>query len=135
MTQEPRQGGFSKGGFCRVQCHAEENKKIPKDIGPSSTCGTSSTTAKRGVHFCKNPLAKFHDTFGREKRRKFHSARLQGSCSDIIGTKIDMQCFSLQVSFPTVHTCNYGKQSTVCKLGALWRQVDLQGFLFNLKVF
>ena len=28
-------GGFSKGGFCRVQCHAQE--KISNDIGPSST--------------------------------------------------------------------------------------------------
>ena len=49
------EGGFSKGGFCRVQCHDQGDKK-PNDIGPSSTCGTQSATAKRGVHFAKPPL-------------------------------------------------------------------------------
>ena len=44
--QEPRKEGFSKGGFCRAECHAPGSKKIPKDIGPSSTFGTQSGTAK-----------------------------------------------------------------------------------------
>ena len=52
-NQEPRKGGFSKGGFCRVQCHAHGNKKIAGGIGPSSTFGTQSATAKRGINFCK----------------------------------------------------------------------------------
>ena len=59
QNQEPRKGGFSKGGFCRIQCHAQGNKRIPKDIGgPSSTFGTQSATAKRGVHSYKNPPSK-----------------------------------------------------------------------------
>ena len=33
----------------------------------------------------------FHDTFGRVKRRKIHSALLQSSCSDLLGT---MRCTS-----------------------------------------
>ena len=57
-NQEPRKGGFSKGGFCRVQCHAQGDKNYPGGIGPSSTVGTQSATAKSGVHFCKNPLLK-----------------------------------------------------------------------------
>ena len=32
--------------------------KIVKDIGPSTTCGTRSTTAKRRIHSYKNPLLK-----------------------------------------------------------------------------
>ena len=33
--QEPRKGGFSKGVFCRVQCHAQGNKKYPRILGPA----------------------------------------------------------------------------------------------------
>ena len=52
--QKPREGGFSKGGLCTIQFHGQETK-IPKNIGPSSTFGTQSAAAKRGVHFCKPP--------------------------------------------------------------------------------
>ena len=31
---------------------------MPKDIGPSSTFGTQSSTAKRGIRICRNPLLK-----------------------------------------------------------------------------
>ena len=58
FKHKPRKGGFSKGGFCKVQCHAHGNKKMPKDIGPSSTFGTQSVTAKRGIPLCRNPLLK-----------------------------------------------------------------------------
>ena len=51
-------GGFRKGGFCRIQCYAQEKQKLPKDIGSFSALGTQSTTAKRGIHSCKNPLQK-----------------------------------------------------------------------------
>ena len=30
-----RKGGFGKGGFCGVECHAQGNKKYPRTIGPS----------------------------------------------------------------------------------------------------
>ena len=50
--QEPRKGGFSKGGFCRVQCHAQGSKKYPSILGPA----VHLALAKTGVHFCKNPL-------------------------------------------------------------------------------
>ena len=32
-SQEPGKGGFSKGGFCRVQCHAEGSQKYPRMLG------------------------------------------------------------------------------------------------------
>ena len=51
--QEPRKGGFSKGGG-----GSAESRVTPKDIGHSSTFGIQSTTAKRGVHFCKKPPSK-----------------------------------------------------------------------------
>ena len=45
------------GVFCRVQCHAHQgHQKIAGSIGPGSTFGTPSARAKRGAHFCKNPL-------------------------------------------------------------------------------
>ena len=56
--QEPRQGAFSRAGCCRVQCHAQGNRKMIKDIGPSSTFGTQSATAMRGVHFLHKPPSK-----------------------------------------------------------------------------
>ena len=62
LFQELRKGDFSKGGFCRVQCHAEGNKKYSRDIGPSSTFGIQSATATRECIFLftktpfKNPL-------------------------------------------------------------------------------
>ena len=34
-TQKPRQWGFSKGGFCRVHCHGQGNKKYPRILGPA----------------------------------------------------------------------------------------------------
>ena len=36
LAQEPRKGGFSKGGFCRVQCHDGGNKnKNPRILAPA----------------------------------------------------------------------------------------------------
>ena len=54
---ESRKGGFSTGGLCRV-CVTPKETKNTKDIRPSSTFGTQSATAKKGVHFGKNPLLK-----------------------------------------------------------------------------
>ena len=31
-NQEPRKTGFSKGGFCRVQCRGQGNRKYPRDF-------------------------------------------------------------------------------------------------------
>ena len=33
--QEQRQGGLSKGGFCRVQCHGQGNQKYPRILAPA----------------------------------------------------------------------------------------------------
>ena len=35
FCQEPRKGGFSKGGFCRVQCHGQRDKKYPRILAPA----------------------------------------------------------------------------------------------------
>ena len=35
ICQEPRKGGFSKGGFCRVQCHGQGNKEYPRILAPA----------------------------------------------------------------------------------------------------
>ena len=34
-SQEPRKGGFSKGGFCRVERDAQGNNKYPRILGPA----------------------------------------------------------------------------------------------------
>ena len=57
LFQEPRKGGFSKGGFCRVQCHAQGNKKYARILGPA-VCLALRATAKKGVYFCKPPSEK-----------------------------------------------------------------------------
>ena len=35
VDQEPRKGGFGKGGFCRVQCHGQGKKKFPRILAPT----------------------------------------------------------------------------------------------------
>ena len=55
--QEPRKGGFSRGGFCTIQC-TPKKLRMPQNIGHSSTFGTQSATAKRGVDVYENPLLK-----------------------------------------------------------------------------
>ena len=50
---EPRKGGFSKGGFCRVQGHAQGNKKYPKVLGAAVHL---ALTASRPREASKKPL-------------------------------------------------------------------------------
>ena len=50
-------GVLAKGVSVEFSVAVKETK-LPKDIGPSSTFGTQSATAKRGVHFAQNPLKK-----------------------------------------------------------------------------
>ena len=42
-NQEPRKGGFSKGDFCRVECHAQGNKKYPRILGPAVHLALTAT--------------------------------------------------------------------------------------------
>ena len=58
QVRRQEKGHFSKGGFCRIQCHSQSKQKIPKGIGPSSTFGTQSATVERGGHVCNNRLSK-----------------------------------------------------------------------------
>ena len=51
-------GGFQQRGFLQSSSVTPQETKIPKEIGPSSTFGTQSATAKEGTHFCKKPLLK-----------------------------------------------------------------------------
>ena len=62
-TQEPRKGGFGKGGFCRVECHAQGNKKYPRILGSAAHLAVAlRAPLPRGVHFCKRE--KPSNTFG-----------------------------------------------------------------------
>ena len=49
---------LAKGGFWRIQSLTQGNKKYPWMLGPAVQFSTQSTTAKRGLRFCKNPLLK-----------------------------------------------------------------------------
>ena len=60
-------GVLAKGVFCRVQCHAQGNRKFVKDIGPCSAFRTQSAAGKGGVTFLQkknseNPLFFVPDT-------------------------------------------------------------------------
>ena len=56
----PQQKRFiwHKRGFLQGPASRRKKQQIPKDIGPGSTFATQSSTAKRGVHSCENPLLK-----------------------------------------------------------------------------
>ena len=46
-----KRGVLAKGASVESSVSRSRKRKIPKDIGPSSTFGTQSATAKRGAHF------------------------------------------------------------------------------------
>ena len=54
---EPRKGGFSKGGFCRVQCHGQRSKKYPKILAPAVHLA-SRAPQPREAYILQNPLLK-----------------------------------------------------------------------------
>ena len=56
LSQEPRKGGFSKGGFCRVQCHAQGNKKYPGALGPAVLLAPQRHSQERRAFLQKNPF-------------------------------------------------------------------------------
>ena len=55
--QEPRKGGFSQRGFCRVQCHDQENKKHPRILAQQYIWHLERHGQERHT-FCKTPLQK-----------------------------------------------------------------------------
>ena len=59
---QPYSGAKEKGvlakGVSVESCVTAKERKILKDNGRSSTFGTQSATAKRGVHFVKAPFQK-----------------------------------------------------------------------------
>ena len=55
QNQEPRKKGFERRGFLQNPVSRPRKQNMSK-VGPSSTFGTQSATATRGVHFCRSPL-------------------------------------------------------------------------------
>ena len=55
--QEPRKGGFSKGGFCRVQCHGQGNKKYPRTLAPAGHLALRAPQP-REAYVLQKPLKK-----------------------------------------------------------------------------
>ena len=55
ILHEPRKGGFSKGGFCRTQCHTPGNKKYPRILGPAVHLALKIGTAKEAYLLQKPP--------------------------------------------------------------------------------
>ena len=51
-----KKGGFSKGGFCRVQCHAQGNKKYPGALGPAVHLPLRAPQPREAYIFAKPPL-------------------------------------------------------------------------------
>ena len=65
IYQEPREGHFSKGGFCKFQCHVQESRKIPKDIvlGPAVHLALSMPQPRDTAFLRKKKLTCFHASF------------------------------------------------------------------------
>ena len=57
-SQEPRNGGFSKGGFCRIHCHPQENKNYPRKLGPAVHLALRAPQPREANIFVKTPLLK-----------------------------------------------------------------------------
>ena len=56
-NQEPRKGGFSKGGFCRVQCHSQGNKKYLGILAPAVHLAPRAPQL-REAHILQKPPSK-----------------------------------------------------------------------------
>ena len=82
--QEPRKGGFSKRGFCRVERHAQGNKKCPKGFGPAVNWTHRSPQPREAYVFAKTllkPLFLFP-----EKSRKRRPKRVKTNYSSTVVT-------------------------------------------------
>ena len=57
IVQEPRKEGLSKGGFCRVRCHNQGNKKYPRILGPAAHLALRALQP-REVYILQKPPSK-----------------------------------------------------------------------------
>ena len=56
LCQEPRKGGFSKGGFCRFQGHAKGHEKCPRALGPAAHWALTASQPREAYIFTKTPF-------------------------------------------------------------------------------
>ena len=77
VSQELRKGGFSEGGFCRIQCQAHDDKQILRDMAPAAHLTLRQPQPKKAYIVqkppSKNPLLLVPDF-----RMFFFSARKRG---------------------------------------------------------
>ena len=57
QVQGPRKGGFSKGGFCRVQCHGQGSKEYPRILAPAVHLAPRAAQP-REAYILQSPLLK-----------------------------------------------------------------------------
>ena len=50
--------GFSKGGFCRVRCHSQGNKRYPSILGPTAHLALRAPLPREAYIFAKPPSKK-----------------------------------------------------------------------------
>ena len=53
-----KKGGFSKGGFSRVQCHDQGNKTIPRLLGPAVRLALRAPQPREAYSFLQKPTLK-----------------------------------------------------------------------------
>ena len=56
-SQELRKGGFSKGSFCRVQCHGQGNQEYPRILAPAVDLALRAPQP-REAYMLQTPLLK-----------------------------------------------------------------------------
>ena len=56
--RKQEKGGFSKGGFCRIQCHAQESKEKPRTQDPAVHLALTAPRSREACSFAKNPPSK-----------------------------------------------------------------------------
>ena len=55
IVRNQEKGGFSKGGLCRVQCHAQGNKGYPRMLGPAVHVALRAPQPREACVFAKTP--------------------------------------------------------------------------------
>ena len=57
-NQEPRKGGLSKGGFCRIRCHFQEIRQLSRILGSAVHSALGAPQSTEAYMFAKTPFQK-----------------------------------------------------------------------------
>ena len=97
----------AKRGFLQHPVSRPTKQKLPKDIGPSSTFGTQTTAAKRGVHSCKKNLILKKPCLGSETEsgKEISEADFAGNHSNSTDRDEQRHLYAKKAKTEMCHSC------------------------------